>query len=264
MISLAPIWATVLRYARVYKQDWNLPLAGFYWPMLDILIWGFLGTWIENSQPDQFHNYKAAALLGILLWQLVSRNCNIMFMSFLEELWSNNVVNLFSLPLRITEWMIGITLFSSIMICLVSMFCIFFIYLLYDVSITYLISTFLIFAPPLFISGIWIAFTCLQIAIMFGKRGIELGFIVGWMLAPFSGAYYPLDMLPHWAQTISSFLPMSYVFSGMRGYVMHQQDPTSYLIIGYALSTLYAISAITLFIYCFNRSKKNGLSRLAD
>jgi ABC-2 type transport system permease protein len=264
MISFAPIWALVLRHLYIWQRDVNLLLCGFYWPLLDILIWGFLGTWIATFQNTELHNYKVAALLGILLWQIVGRGCNIMILSFTEELWSNNVVNLFSLPLRTVEWACGIVLFNVIAMFLTTVFCMVVMFLLYDISTWYVISTFLFFLPPLFFSSIWIGFTCLQVLITWGKRGQELGFVVCWFCLPFSGAYYPIEVLPHWAQKISACLPMSYVFQGMRGYVMHQQDPISYLIKGYVLSIVYAVCAVLLFMYCFNRSKQKGLARLTD
>lgn len=264
MISFSPIWAIVLRHARVWKHDLNLALSGFYWPLLDILIWGFLGSWIAQSQIAGFHNYEAAALLGILLWQIVGRGNNIIINCLTEELWSHNVVNLFSLPLRTAEWISGILLFYVMMVCITGIFCMLAIPLLYTVSFWYIFSTYLIFAPPLFISGIWLGFTCLQIVVTLGKRGVELAYVVGWFLLPFSGAYYPVEVLPAWAQKISALLPMSYVFKGMREYVMHEQDPTTNLIKGSILSVIYAAVAIMLFIYCFNRSKQKGLARLAD
>ncbi len=262
-MSWSPIVALVLRHIRVWKRDPNLLLAAFYWPILDVLIWGFLGAWIR-SQSDVFHNYEVVALLGILLWQVVGRGSIIMAASFNEELWSNNVVNLFSLPLRTSEWILGIVAFTGLMTGITALFSMLLIYLLYDVGIWYIFSTFLIFLPPLFLSSMWLGFTCLQIVVTLGKRGIELGFVVAWFLAPFSGAFYPIEVLPRWGQMLSAWLPMSYVFAGMRGYLMQQQDPTSYLIEGYALSILYASLAVILFVYVFNRSKDKGLARLVD
>ena len=264
MISLGSMWAVVLRHAYVWKSDLNVMLYGFYWPLLDILIWGFLGSWIQRSNITEFQNYEAVALLGVLLWQVVGRGCNIIAMTFTEELWSNNVVNLFSLPLRTIEWIGGTILWYVIMMLTTGLFCMSVVPILYDVSLWYVLSTFLIFLQPLFFSGIWIGFTCLQIVTMLGKRGVELANVVGWFLTPFCGAFYPISVLPAWAQTVSAYLPMSYVFQGMRGYVMHQEDPTPYLIKGYVLSVVYAACAVLLFVYCFNRSKRNGLARLAD
>ena len=52
---------------------------------------------------------------------------------------------------------------------------------------------------------------------------------------------------------------MNYVFEGMRGYLMHQRDPTWFLVKGYVLSILYAAASIALFIYCFNGVSKKAL-----
>lgn len=264
MISFASIWAVVLRQAYLWHHDINNLLMSFYWPMLDILVWGFLGSWIQQSGAKELHNFESAAILGILLWQVVGRGANFFAYALCEELWSHNVVNLFSLPMRLTEWMIGIILYYAFAIMMTVSFCMLLVFALYDVSVWTIISTFLIFSPPLFLCGIWLGFTCLQIVVTMGKRGIELGFIVVWFLLPFCGAYYPIDVLPQWGKAISAFVPMSYVFTGMREYLMHQQNPTSYLIKGSALSILYAAVAIALFVYCFNRSKQKGLARLAD
>lgn len=264
MISWAPIWAVVIRYTRVWQKDPNLLLAGLYWPLLDILIWGFLGTWIAQSQTGLLHNYKIVALLGVLLWQFIARGCNAICMMICEEIWAKNVVNLFSLPLRISEWIIGITIFYAIYISLLTLFCMLVITHLYDIPFWHLLSTFLIFAPPLFFCGIWIGFTCLQIIVSLGKSGIEIGYIFAWFMLPFSGSSYPIEILPAWAQTFSSYLPMSYVFAGMRTYLMYHHDPTPFLIKGYLLSIIYAACSILLFIYAFNRSKKNGLARLTE
>ncbi|HSC25130.1 MAG TPA: ABC transporter permease [Candidatus Babeliales bacterium] len=262
MFSCTSIWAVVLRYMLMLRHDLNFVLGTLYWPLLDIVTWGFLGSWIAQSQAVEFHNYESVALLGILLWQVVGRGCNIICLTFCEELWANNIVNLFSLPLRIGEWMCGIVLFNAIMMFIMSLICMLIVSLLYNISIWYIVSTFLIFLPPLFFSSIWIGFTCLSIVATLGRRAAELGFALAWLLLPFSGAYYPIEILPFWGQIISNYLPMSYIFQGMRKYVIYQQDPTIYLIKGYVLSICYAISAVIFFIYCFNRSKQKGLARL--
>jgi len=258
------MWAVIIRYIQVWKRDLNLLLAMFYWPLLDILIWGFLGAWIQQTQSASLYNYETLALLGILLWQIIGRGCCIMIFAFTEELWSNNIVNLFSLPLRTIEWIGGIVLFTAIMIFVTSFYCMSIMFLLYTLPLWLVIKTFFVFFPPLFLSALWVGFTCLQILFMLGKRGIELGFVIAWFLAPFSGAFYPVEILPIWAQKFSALLPMSYVFQGMRGYVMYQQDPTAYLIKGYVMSAVYAACSMLLFVYCFNKSKQKGLALLVD
>jgi ABC-2 type transport system permease protein len=210
------------------------------------------------------YNYEFLALFGVLLWQVVGRGSNNILLAFNEELWSNNIVNLCSLPLRIIEWICGITLFHMLIMGLITLSSMITIFALYQVPVWFMIRTFIIFSPPLFLSSLWLGFTALQIVVTFGKRSVEIGYVLAWFFMPFSGAYYPVEALPLWAQKVSSLLPMSYIFKGMRGYIMYQQDPTPYLIQGYVMGLVYATCAILLFIYCFNRSKRNGLARLSD
>ncbi len=264
MISLSPIWAIVLRHTRLYRHDVNLLLVLLYWPILDILTWGFLGSWIQQSGSSEFKNYEAIALLSILLWQIIGRGGNIIAIAFAEELWQNNIVNLFSLPLRTIEWICGVILLYAIMMGITTACCMLLVYCLYSVSMWFMLSSFILFLPPLFFAGIWLGFTCLQIMVLRGKRGTELGFVAIWFMLPFSGAYYPIEVLPAWGQTLSSCLPMSYVFQGMRAYLIHEQDPISYLTKGYVLGIIYALLAIAGFIYFFEQTKLKGLARLSD
>jgi ABC-2 type transport system permease protein len=263
MISCSSVWAITLRHIYLLRHDANLVLASFYWPLLDVLVWGFLGAWVQ-SQTATFEHYTTTLLLGILLWQIIGRGSNVLINTLCEELWSNNIVNLFSLPLHIAEWICGVILFCFIMVSIITTFCMSFIALFFSVSIVELAQYFLLFMPPLVFCCIWVGFTCLQIIVTLGRSSVELGYVLGWLLMPFGGVYYPTEVLPSWAQNISSLLPLTYVFQGMRNYVIHQQDPSPYLIKAYILGILYAAAAVGLFIYCFRCSKQRGLARLSD
>jgi ABC-2 type transport system permease protein len=264
MISFQSIWAITLRHSRLLMRDTNLKLAHFYWPLLDVLIWGFLGSWIQKMQGNPSHNYEVIALLGILLWQTTARSSIVTMHAFLEELWAQNLINLFSLPLSLTEWILGVMLYNGIMSIITVLYCVALIFFLYKLSIWYLLSTFLIFAPPLFISGLCIGFICLGCISYLGKRASELGFVFAWFFAPFSTAFYPLEVLPPWAQVISHCLPMSHIFTGMRKYLLDHESPVPYLIKGSVMSCVYAAVALAVFIFLFQKSKQKGLARLSD
>lgn len=263
MISLKSILAITFRYLYLLKRDINLGLAIIYWPILDILTWGFFGSWINNFNIVNA-DYKIIALIGVLMWQVVGRGGNIIGFTICEELWSKNIVNLFSLPLSIIEWIIGVILFYIITSIITFIFSFLFIYFLYDVSIFSLLSNFFIFLPPLILSGIWLGFNCLQSIIFFGKGGIEIGFVLIWFLMPFSGVCYPINVLPIWAQKVSNLIPMSYVFEGMREYFINKNNPIIFIKKAFFISLIYSILSILIFIFLFNRSKKKGLSRLTD
>ena len=263
MLSFSALFAITLRHLRLLRRDMNMALATFYWPLLDVLIWGFLGSYMQSMQVD-VPNYQAIALLGILLWQTTSRGAIVIAMSFVEELWSYNLLNLVSLPLSLIEWMGGIVLYNLFTTCLTFTYCIGLIYLFYGLSPLMLFSKFIVFAPSLFISGLAIGFLCLAVIAYFGKRAQELCFVFSWFFSPFSTAFYPREVLPAWAQYVSDILPMSHVFAGMRYSMIHHGDPMPFLIKGYLMSTAYLLVAIFIFVCAFNKSKNRGLARLSD
>lgn len=261
-MKLQPILGVILRGAHLWKHDINFLLIALYWPFLDILVWGFLGAWMQRAQ--NIPNFAAVTLLGILLLQVVFRTPNVIIMGFLDEIWANNLVNLFSLPLRLSEWITGIIIFAAIIAAAVASCSIAAMWLLYHLPLAKIMMAFLIFAPPLFICGTWLGFMGLLMVVSFGKRAQELGFIIAWFFAPFSGGFYPIDALPEWGKAISSLLPMSYILEGMRNYILADVNPLPYLVKGYAMALLYATIAIALFVYAFSRSKIKGLARLCD
>lgn len=264
IFSFRKMWALVQRHGLLLWRDTNMKLSHFYWPLRDVMVWGFLGSWIQQSQPGQFYNYQVLALLGVLLWQTSCRCAIVLSLTFVEELWAHNLVNLFTLPISLLEWMCGVTLYTMIISTIVGVYYVALIYLFQDHSFWSLFTTYFTFAPPLFIAGLWLAFFCLLFISYFGKRAQELVYVIPWFFAPFSTAFYPLETLPLWAQRISYFLPMSYIFEGMRAHLVRQQPYGIYLAKGYALAILYTLIAIMAFVFVFNKSKQKGLARLSD
>ena len=264
MVSFSAVWAIILRHLRLWKNDPNIPLFFLYWPLLDVLMFGYLGMWVQQSQVGVFKNYALVALLCLLTFQVCSRGCNYLSAFLNEEIWSNNLINLFSLPVSIFEWMLAAILFTAFGCAITATVGILFAICLYDVSLFDLVSNFILFAPPLFLSCLWLGFFSLSMLVSFGKRSTELSFVFTWFFLPFCGAYFPINVLPGWGQKISSLLPMTPVFQGLRVLLQHGQDPTPFLVKGYVLGTLYAAASIAFFVYRFNKSKEQGIARLLE
>jgi ABC-2 type transport system permease protein len=257
------VWALTLRHIRLWTKDPNLILITLYWPLLDILVWGFLGSWIQRGQTGSY-DYQAICLFCILLWQANCRGAIYIVTGFLEEIWAFNLLNLFSLPLTIREWICGVLLFDLIFSLLVIFYCIGLIVLFYSIPLLTILKVFILFAPPLMISGAWLGFMTLHIITYMGKRAQELGWILAWFFSPLCGVFYPIDVFPAWVQKISYCLPMTYVFEGLRNYLMHDISPARNLIIAYMMGITYALAAIGIFAWLFKRTKIQGLARLSD
>ncbi len=257
------IWAIVLRHARLWTKDPNIILVTLYWPLQDVLLWGFLGAWVQQGQVAT-HNYEAIFLFSILLWQINSRGAVFIVTGFLEELWTANLINLFSLPLKLAEWVCGILLFDLIFNLITAIYCISLILFFYHIPLLTILKIFVTFAPALIISSVWIGFMTLHIITYMGKRAQELCWILAWGLSPLCGVFYPINIFPAWIQKISYYLPMTYVFEGLRNYLMHDISPINNLMIAYGMGITYALIAIGVFAWLFKRTKVQGLARLSD
>ena len=68
-----------------------------------------------------------------------------------------------------------------------------------------------------------------------GLGAESLAWVAVFALAPLSGVYYPIDVLPGWLQPIAWSLPSSYVFEGMRAVLFENRFRLDLLSAGAAL-----------------------------
>src|SRR6202012_3990264 len=111
--SPARVWAMLLRYLYLMRSSWPRTLELLYWPTLQMLIWGFMSQFLYQNS-----SYVARAfgvfLAAVMLWDLLFRAQLGLSISFLEEMWSRNLGNLFVTPLRAYEWVVSLLAMSAI------------------------------------------------------------------------------------------------------------------------------------------------------
>src|SRR5579872_2690864 len=113
----ARVWAMLLRYLYILRSSWPRTLELLYWPTLQVLIWGFMSQFFAQNS-----SYVARAfgvLLGaVMLWDLMFRSQLGLSISFLEEMWSRNLSNLFVTPLRAYEWVVSLLAMSVVRVAI--------------------------------------------------------------------------------------------------------------------------------------------------
>lgn len=98
--------------------------------------------------------------------------------------------------------------------------------------------------------------------IRYGQKIQTLAWTGVAFIAPFSVLYYPLSILPEWAQKVALLIPSTYVFEAMRE--IHSTGNFSYdrIAISFALNIPYLFFSLWFFAKMFNESRKLGLGRL--
>jgi ABC-2 type transport system permease protein len=217
-ISLARIGAMVLRHLYLLRSSWPRLIELVYWPLVQMVMWGFMQTWLLQ-QRGAVATVGGALIGAILLWDVLIRGQQGLSVSFLEEMWSRNVANLFISPLRPGEFLIALMAMSLIRLIVgmvpVTLLAIwFFGFNLWGLGLG--LGAF--FANLLLTA--WAAGALVSGLIIRNGLGAEgLAWTLMFLILPLCAVFYPVAVLPEPLQWVAWSLPPTYVFEGLRALV---------------------------------------------
>jgi ABC-2 type transport system permease protein len=255
--SPARVWAMLLRYLYILRSSWPRTIELLYWPTLQMMIWGFMSQFLRGNS-----SYIAQAfgvLLGaVMLWDLLFRSQLGLTMSFLEEMWSRNLGQLFVTPLRPYEWLISLLAMSVIRVTIGVVPAALLAIPLYHFSIFDMGLPLVAFIALLLAMGWSLGLAICGGILRHGLGAEGLAWTVIFAIAPFSCVYYPVSILPAWLQPVAWALPSTYVFEGMRGILFKHAFRTDFFFSAAGLDLLYLIIGATIFSLAFRDARRRG------
>lgn len=260
MINVQRVGAIVLRHLYNFRRNWDRVSDAVYWPVMDIILWGLSASWIAKCASN-VSTITLALLTAVVFWQIVWRANYEVSVNLLEEMWSENLANLFATPLTPLEWVCGtmvlgiIKILASIVVGFVA------VWLIYSLNIFEVGWMFIPYAVSLTLSGWFIGFMAAGLIIYFGQKIQTLAWSFGYILAPFSGVFYSIDTLPEWARYIAYCLPTSYVFEGMRAVLFKSEFRPELLLISFLLNFLYLAVFVWFFLFMFEKRRERGFQK---
>jgi ABC-2 type transport system permease protein len=259
--SLNRVWAMTLRHLFNFRHNLDRIVDAFYWPALDIVIWGLTISALQKQGQAQLIQV-ASVLFGSILWYVIWRGQGEIAINLLEEFWSENLVNLFSTPLTIVEWMASLFLIGIVKLTMTVVFTAILALILYSVNITLLGWAIIPLVVSLMLTG-W-AFGLFMAGLFFrhGTNIQTLAWAGGFVLMPFSATFYPLATLPVWIQKVAAFIPSSYIFESMRSILFTGTFSVDFLVKSYVLNFVYLTLAVFFFVRSFQQAKERGIAHL--
>ena len=252
------VGATVLRYVYILRGSWPRIVELAYWPLMQVILWGFISKFLATN--SSWVAQGAGVLIGaILLWDVLFRGQLGFSVSFLEEMWSRNLANLFVSPLRPYEFVIALTVMSLIRTLIgvlpaALLAIVFYKYSIFDLGLPLLAIFFL-----LFMLGWAMGLVISSLIMRFGLGAESLAWIAIFAIAPLSGVFYPVSTLPEWLQAVSWCLPSAYVFEGMRAIVFDGMVRLDYLARALVLDLVYLALGSACFLYTFHITRRDGI-----
>lgn len=256
--SLYRIGAIVLRHWYLIWGSWPRMLDLVYWPMVQMILWGFIQTFIAGQ--SGFFAASGGILLGaVLLWDVLFRGHISLSISFFEEIYSRNLGHLLATPLRPSEYIAGLmvtsgarTLIGLVPTTFAAIW--FFGFSIYELGFAlaaFFLSLIMFgWSVGLFVSGLVLRFGL-------GAEGFAWALIFA--LVPLCGVYYPVSILPSWMQIASYTLPPSYIFEGMRAILADHMFRPDLLLGAVGLNVLWLAGGIAAFLGFYRAARERGM-----
>lgn len=252
------IGAMVLRYLYLLRSSWTRIVELAYWPIMQMVMWGFMTQFLLRSESSVL---KAAGMLiaAVLLWDVLFRSNIGVAVSFLEEMWSRNLAQLFASPLRPYEWALSLLVVSLIRTLIGVLPAALLAIPLYSFSIFEMGLPLLAYFANLMLFGGAAGLAVAGLILRYGLGAESLAWVGVFAIAPISGIYYPIDTLPGWLQPVAWAFPSTAVFEGMRAVLGDGIFRTDLFLWASALNVVYMAAGIAVFLYVFRVARIRGL-----
>lgn len=262
--SLRRISAVVLRYLYLHKRSLPRTFEIILWPVMELLVWGFVSVYIQSISQDTLSKVIVFLINAMIFWDILYRSQQGVSISIIEDIWTQNIVNVLVSPLKLWEWLLGTFIYSILKIIAITAILSLIAAGLYHFHLIERMGFYLIpLVASLLFFGWALGIFASSLVIRWGHAAEALIWGVPFLIQPVSAIFYPLSVLPKWLQVISRCLPSTYVFEGMRSVLATGQMPKEYFWMAFGLNAVYFALASLFFKWMFELARESGrLGRL--
>ena len=224
---------------------------------MQMVIWGYLNKFLY--QQTGMATMVFATFLGANLMANFFERTNVQIMwGFLEDVWAKNIGNILISPIRPVEMLAGYIINGLLALVIGMSTALVVAYLMFDYS---LFSMGIYLLPLIFnliITGWAIGLLLISLLFRYGASGEHFGWMVAFIFIPFAAVYYPVSVLPQWAQYVAATLPPSYVFEGMRQLIQTKVFDWSLFQKAFGLNIIWLGVSFFVFLSQLQKARKRG------
>lgn len=251
------IKALIIKYIFIWSRSTFRMLDIFFWPLMDLLVWGFLSVYmlkVSNAVP-----VAVTYLIGaIIFWNVLFRAQQVISVSYLDDLWCRNLLNIFVAPIHPFEYVAATLIVGFIQCAVIVCFLGTFAALIYSFNILSMGFAFALLFANLLFMGWSLGILTIGLILRWGPTAEALAWALPFLLQPVSAVFYPISILPAWLQPVARCIPASYVFEGMRQVLKTNHLQPHYIWCALGLNLLYIVLSALIFNLCFEQARKCG------
>ncbi len=250
--------AMVMRYTFLYRRSLPRILEMVYWPAMDLLVWGYLTVYLLKAGRG-LPGYVTFLIGAMIFWDILYRSQQGVTISFLEDIWTRNLLNIFVSPIRLQEFVAATFIVGLFKITVIVSFLTGVAYLLYHFNL-FVCGLYLIpFVISLLLMGWALGLITTGLIMRWGQAAEALAWGIPFLIQPVAAVFYPLNVLPKPVQAIALCVPATHVFEGMRQVLRGEGLSSSHLLWAFTLNIIYLIGATLFFRYMYAVARRKGL-----
>jgi ABC-2 type transport system permease protein len=255
--SAGRIWGMILRYWYVIRSSWPRTAELIYWPLVQMLMWGFLQSYLAST--SSFAAKAAGLFIGaVLLWDILVRSQLGFAVAFLEEIWSRNLGHLMLSPLRPGELVAALMAVSFIKLMVAMVPVAILAYTFFGFNVLSLGSAFAAFFANLVLTSWALGLVSTGVVLRWGLGAESFAWLIVFVFLPLCCVYYPVDTLPGWLQGVALALPPTHVFEGLRAIVLEGRFVAAFMLMAFVLNVIYLALGFAAFGYFLQSARRHG------
>jgi len=258
-MNLQSVGGLLLRHLFLYTRNWIRPIELVFWPLMDLLVIGYLMVFLQQKTAGDFPQFLRFLLGAVIFWDVLFRSQQAVAISFLEDVWTRNLLNIFAAPIRISEYLTATFALGLIRITLTVVLLATVARLLYAFNLLEFKWSLLPFLVNLLLFGWSLGMVSTALIIRWGQAAESLAWAIPFLVQPLAAVFYPLEVLPRWMQWLAASLPCTYVFEGMRAVLASDQLAQRQMVLATALNALWLAGTAWFFLFMFKQARTKGL-----
>jgi ABC-2 type transport system permease protein len=253
------IGALTLRYLFLYTRSWVRGVEVVFWPMMDLLVWGYLTVFLQQQTAGDFPQFITFLIGAMIFWDVLFRSQQAVAISFLEDIWTRNLLNVFAAPVRVTEFLGATFVVGFIRVLVTVLILTVFARALYAFDLLQFQLLLLPFFANLLIFGWALGMISTALITRWGQAAEGLAWAVPFLIQPVSAVFYPVEVLPWFLQPVALSFPTTHVFEGMREVLATGHLTWERLAWAFGLNLVYLAAAGGFFYFMLAMARQKGL-----
>jgi ABC-2 type transport system permease protein len=256
-VSPLRVKTIVRRHAYVLWRSPNRWFDIAFWPLMDVLLWGSLGTYVARSSTSS----EAGApylLAGIVMFHVLFQTQIALNTGFMEETWSRNLLNMMVTPVTEVEYVTGVGLFGFAKLALAMVTLCVTALAFFGFNMAAIGWSLLPIALVCMLAGWAIAFVVIGLMLRYGQSAEILAWGINFVVMALSGVFNPVEALPGPLQPIARLLPTTHAFDALRAVLAGEPLPWGQIVVAFVGSIVCLALAVGFCVHMLHVFRRRG------